>query len=132
MVYQRGRHSDRDQRLDEQMSANHRTHAYPKDARARERLRLAQQREAQAVAAFFAAAKRVAAEESKRVDALSKYQASVDAANDKLDEARAQLVQVSGVERAAILVAESTATLRSAAKSRRPTGVAHRAEPVAD
>ena len=84
----------------------------PRDVRARERLRLAQQQEAQALAAVFAAQRKLDQACAKREAALEAATALVDTAQESVAAMQAALVSVSGVERAAALLDIEVAQLR--------------------
>lgn len=100
-----------------------RTTGRPLDERARTRLREAQRREADAVAAVHAASIRRESARAKLDTLISKHQVAIGAADQALSEARAQLVSVSGIARAALLLELSVAALRAAVRS--TTGAEH-------
>jgi hypothetical protein len=87
--------------------------------RARERLREAQLREAEAVAAVCAAQDVLARACAKRDAVLESATAVVDQAQASVHAAQTGLVQVSGVERAALLLGVGPAELRKSANGRR-------------
>lgn len=89
----------------------------PLDERARTRLREAQRREADAVSAVHAASIRRESARAKLDTLISKHQVAIGAADQALSEARAQLVSVSGIVRAALLLEVSVSTLRAAVRS---------------
>lgn len=84
----------------------------------RERLRQAQKLEKAAIDRCIASARTVAVEEKKRDDALARHRASIARATKKLHAAWADLVEVSGVERAAQLVGEPASIVRAAVRGR--------------
>lgn len=84
----------------------------PRDVRARERLRAAQQAEAAAVAAVVAAQEAMRRSESRHAEAIANAQARVDKARAVLTDAQAGLVRVSGLDRAAGVLGVSRAALR--------------------
>lgn len=84
----------------------------PADPRARERLREAQVAEAHAVAEVCAAEAKVATTIAKRDKARLTADAWVTEANEVLDRARAGLVSVSGLDRAALLLGIARPKLR--------------------
>lgn len=76
----------------------------PADPRARERLREAQAAETRALAAVCAAEAKLASAAARRDKAHAAADAWVTTASTLLDEARADLATVSGVDRAALLL----------------------------
>jgi hypothetical protein len=84
------------------------------DGPARERLREAQQREAAAVAAVFAAQGALQKACAKRDSVLASASEVVDAAQDVVAAKQAALVKVSGVDRAALLLGLAVPELRKA------------------
>jgi hypothetical protein len=84
----------------------------PRDGRARERLREAQQREAEAVAAVFVAQGALQKARAKRDAAIASATVVVDAAEEVVAAKQAALVKVSGVERAALLLGLKATELR--------------------
>lgn len=94
-----------------------RTTRRPLDERARARLRDAQRLEADAVGAVQAAAIRKASTQAKLVALITKHQVVVDAADNALCRAQSQLVSVSGIARAAILLELPVSTLRASVRS---------------
>src|SRR5437879_13818348 len=84
----------------------------PNDPRARQRLREAQAVESRAVAAVYAAEAKLGTAITKRDKAHATAQLCVAEAGDVLDRARADLVSVSGVDRAALLLAIGKPELR--------------------
>jgi hypothetical protein len=91
----------------------------PRDVRARERLREAQQREAEAVAAVCAANHALGKARAKRDDALTAANAAVKRAQQAVDAARGELVKVSGLERTALLLGINPSELRKTPMLRR-------------
>jgi hypothetical protein len=89
----------------------------PTDLHARERLREAQAAEASATNAVYSATDVLHAAINKRDQARAVATVAVDAAEIKLAATRAELVTVSGLDRAAMLLGVSTAALRKAAKA---------------
>lgn len=99
----------------------------PLDERARQRLREAQQKESEAVAAVHAAD---AAKEAARatLDALVRqHQTQIESAERRLNLAKAELVSVSGIERTAVLLDEPVKVLRAAVRA---ANVTRAAEPA--
>jgi hypothetical protein len=90
----------------------------PTDLRARERLRDAQTAEARAVTAVYAAEAGRDAAIERRDQAWAAAAALVDAAEDDLAVARAAVVTVSGLDRAAVLLGTAKADLRKATTMR--------------
>ncbi|HZC72090.1 MAG TPA: hypothetical protein VE442_15460 [Jatrophihabitans sp.] len=90
----------------------------PRDVRARERLREAQQQEAQALAAVCAAQDRLAKADAKRNAVLAAATAKVGQAQAGVDSAQGALVRVSGLDRAALLLGIDPAELRKIAGAR--------------
>jgi hypothetical protein len=84
----------------------------PRDVRARERLREAQQQEAQALAAVCAAQEALAKTCAKRDAVLAAATAKVDQAQAGVESAQDALVRVSGLDRAALLLSLNPAELR--------------------
>ena len=99
----------------------------PIDERARARLREAQRVESDAVALVVAAELHRERTRAKLDAVIAKHQAAIDEADHALRKAQAQLVSVSGIARAALLVDQPVAALRVAV--RRATGKAG-AEPA--
>lgn len=91
----------------------------PVNEGARERLRDEQRRESAALAAVEAALAGKQRAERKLGAALQAQQDAVDAAEHQLALARADLVQVSGLARAATLLEEPLSVLRAAARTSR-------------
>jgi hypothetical protein len=89
----------------------------PTDLHARERLREAQATEASATNAVYSAADVSHAAITKRDQARAAATVAVDAAEIKLAAAHAELVTVSGLDRAAMLLGVSKAALRKASKA---------------
>jgi hypothetical protein len=89
----------------------------PIDERARARLRDAQRVESDAVALVVAA--EVNRERTRaRLDAvIAKHQVAIEEADQALSKAQAQLVSVSGMARAALLVDQPVAALRAAVRA---------------
>jgi hypothetical protein len=90
----------------------------PRDVHARERLREAQRQEAHMLAAVYAAEGVLARAHAKRDAALAATSAVVQHAEDQVATAQAALVEVSGVHRAAILLAVDPSDLRKVTSSR--------------
>ena len=84
----------------------------PNDSRARERLREAQAVEARAVVAAYVAETKVATAITRRDKAQAIAERWVADATDLLDRARADLVSISGADRAAMLLGISKPELR--------------------
>ena len=91
---------------------SHQSRSKPTDPRARERLREAQAVEARTVAAVYGAESRVERAAAKRDRAREVADVWVTDAVRVLDRARADLVSVSGVDRAALLLGLSRSELR--------------------
>jgi hypothetical protein len=89
----------------------------PLDERARARLREAQKAESDAVAAVQAASADREGARAKLDAVIVKHQVAINGADHELSKAQAQLVSVSGIERAALLLEETAATLRAAVRS---------------
>jgi hypothetical protein len=89
----------------------------PTDLHARERLRDAQATEASATNAVYSATDVLHAAITKRDQARALATVAVDAAEIKLAATRVELVTVSGLDRAAMLLGVSKAALRKAAKA---------------
>jgi multidrug resistance efflux pump len=94
----------------------------PLDERARHRLREAQQKESEAVAAVHAAdAARETAQ--AKLDALVRqHQDRIQTAEQRLSLAKAELVSVSGIERAASLLDQPVKALRAAVRAAKEGG----------
>lgn len=99
----------------------------PLDERARHRLREAQQMESQAVAAVHAADTAKEAAQAKLDALVRQHQARIETAEERLNLARAELVSVSGIERAATLLDQPVSVLRAAARA---TNVTRAPEPA--
>lgn len=84
----------------------------PRDPHARERLREAQAAESRAVASVYAAEAKVEAAIIKRDNARATADGWVADATDLRDQARADLVSVSGADRAALLLGLGKLELR--------------------
>jgi ferric-dicitrate binding protein FerR (iron transport regulator) len=94
----------------------------PRDSRARERLREAQQQETQAVASVCAAVQSLDKACAKRDAALSVAAALVEQAQESVTAAQAALVGVSGFDRAAALLGMPPRDLRrNVGRGRRAT-----------
>ena len=89
----------------------------PLDGRARARLRNAQKVESEAVAAVHAAAVNKESAQAKLDAVIAKHQVAIDEADHSLSKAQAQLVSVSGIARAALLVDQPVAALRAAVRA---------------
>ena len=99
----------------------------PLDERARARLRDAQRGESDAVALVHAAVINKELTRAKLDAVIAKHQGAIDEADRRLSKAQAHLVSVSGIARAALLVDQPVATLRSAVRA---ATVDVRAEPA--
>jgi len=97
----------------------HRTTRRPVDERARARLRDAQRVESDAVAAVHVAAVRKESAQAKLDEVIAKHRVAIDETNLALSKAQAQLVSVSGIDRAALLLEQPIASLRAAVRSTR-------------
>lgn len=86
----------------------------PMDTQARERLRAAQQAETTAVAVVFSAQAALEEAVARRERTVAAATVAVTTAEAELGAARAALVEVSGLERAAVLLGTSKAELRKA------------------
>jgi hypothetical protein len=95
----------------------------PLDERARARLRDAQRVESDAVSAVHAATVVKESAQAGLDDVIAKHQGTIDEADHALSQAQAQLVSVSGIVRAALLLEQPVAALRAAVRSAR--GAAH-------
>jgi hypothetical protein len=84
----------------------------PRDTRTRERLREAQRRETESVAAVCAANETLQKACAKREAALAAATAAVDDAQGVVETAQAALVNVSGLDRAALLLGVNSTELR--------------------
>jgi hypothetical protein len=89
----------------------------PLDERARARLREAQRLESDAVAYVHAAWVNTEFTRAKLDAILAKHQLAIDDASHELIKAQAHLVSVSGIERAALLLGQPVAALRTAVRS---------------
>jgi hypothetical protein len=89
----------------------------PLDERARARLRDAQRIESDVVARVHAAAINREDTIAKLDAVIAKHQGAIDKADHALNKAQAQLVSVSGLERAALLLEKPVATLRAAVRA---------------
>jgi hypothetical protein len=89
----------------------------PLDERARTRLREAQRLESDAVAVVHVAAMRKESTQAKLDALIAEHQAAIDAAEHGLCKARADLVSVSGIARAALLLELPVSALRAAVRS---------------
>jgi hypothetical protein len=94
----------------------------PRDGRARERLRLVQQQEAEALAAVCAAQRKLEQACAKRDDALAAADAEVGKAQQSVSSAQATLIGVSGLDRAAVLLDIDSAVLRRTVGNGRRSG----------
>lgn len=92
--------------------------ARPRDLQARERLRRAQQRESQALAAVCTAQRALDRAQGKRQAALAAADAVVEQAQTVVTDAQAGLVAVSGLERAAVLLGLDPGELRKTSSAR--------------
>jgi hypothetical protein len=89
----------------------------PLDERARTRLREAQRLESDAVAVIHAAAIRKESTQAKLDALIAEHQVAIDAAEHGLCRAHANLVSVSGIARAALLLELPVSVLRAAVRS---------------
>jgi hypothetical protein len=102
---------------------------------ARQRMREAQRLEAAALDAVMRAERRIVAAHERSRQVIAASEATVAAAHSEHAKALAELVDVSGVDRAALLVSQSAADVRKAVRAagaqangfaerdvRRPTG----------
>lgn len=89
----------------------------PLDERARTRLRNAQRLESDAVALIHAAAMRKESTQAKLDALIAEHQVGLDAAEHGLSRARANLVSVSGLTRAALLLELPVSVLRAAVRA---------------
>ena len=94
-----------------------RTNRRPLDERARHRLREAQQKESEAVAAVHAADAAKEAAQTKLDVLVRQHQSRIETAEEQLNLAKAELVAVSGLERAAALLDLPVKVLRSAVRA---------------
>ena len=90
---------------------------YPMDEKARARLRLAQQREAEALGGVHVASRKLGQAQDKLAGAMARHQEFVTAAGLSVAAAQKQLVSVSGIERSSTLLDQSVASLRSAVRA---------------
>jgi hypothetical protein len=90
----------------------------PRDARARGRLREAQQREAEALAAVYVAESALTRAHARRDAALAAATAVVERAEEGVANAQTALVEVSGLPRASLLLAVDPSDLRKNVGSR--------------
>jgi len=86
----------------------------PRDVQARERLRLAQDSEARAVSAVCAAQDALAAAKRKRDKTVAAADAVLAEADRAVSAAQANLVAISGLERASALLGVNRTELRKA------------------
>lgn len=89
----------------------------PLDERARTRLREAQRLEFDAVAAIHVAAMRKESTQAKLDALIAEHQVAINAAEQRLCKAHANLVSVSGIARAALLLELPVSVLRAAVRS---------------
>jgi hypothetical protein len=89
----------------------------PLDERARARLREAQRAESDAVAAVQSASANREGARAKLDAVIVKHQVAINGADHALSKAQAQLVSVSGIERAALLLEQPVTALRAAVRS---------------
>jgi hypothetical protein len=94
-----------------------RTTRRPLDGRARARLRDAQRLESDAVALVHAASIDRERTRAKLDAVIAKHQVAIGEADNAVSKAQSQLVSVSGIERAALLLEEPVAALRAAVRS---------------
>ena len=104
---------------------------YPMDEKARARLREAQQRETEALAAVATAARKLRQTQDKMAAAMTRHQEAVDAAELSVASAQKRLVSISGLERSSTLLDQPLATLRSAIRSADSDGDASPGRPAA-
>jgi hypothetical protein len=93
----------------------------PLDERARHRLREAQQKESDAVAAVHAADAAEEAARAKLDTLVRQHQAQIEKAEQRLNLAKAELVSVSGLDRTASLLDEPMKQLRAAVRAAKVT-----------
>ncbi len=86
----------------------------PINAQARARLREAQRQEAARVSDALRAANAVEQRQQQLAAAIAEHEASITAAKAALSRAQAKVVDVSGMDRAALLLDETKADLRAA------------------
>jgi hypothetical protein len=91
----------------------------PIDLRARERLRKAQRSEAAAVAAALRARSHQDTLQARLRSVVAKHDAAITEATSQLRAAQAYVVEVSGLERAGVLLNISTQELRAACAATR-------------
>jgi hypothetical protein len=91
----------------------------PIDLRARERLRTAQRSESVAVGAAFRARRRQDVLQSRLRDMVAKHEVAIADATRQVQEAWAQVVNVSGFGRAALLLNVSVQELKAACAATR-------------
>ena len=89
----------------------------PLDERARTRLREAQRLESDAVAVIHAAAMRKESTQAKLDTLIAGHQVAINAAEHRLCKTQANLVSVSGIVRAALLLELPVSALRAAVRS---------------
>ena len=94
----------------------------PLDERARTRLREAQKLESDAIAVIHVAAMRKESAQAKLYALIAEHQVAIDAAEHGLCKARADLVSVSGIARAALLLELPVSALRAAVRSATSAG----------
>jgi hypothetical protein len=92
----------------------------PIDLRARERLRKAQRSEAAAVTAALRARSHQDTLQARLRAVVAKHEAAIAEATRQLRAAHACVVEVSGLDRAAVLLNISTQELKAACSSTRP------------
>jgi hypothetical protein len=90
----------------------------PRDTRTRERLREAQQRESESVAAVCAATDVLHKAYAKREAAIAAATSTVEQAQAAVEAAEATLVTVSGIDRAALLLGIEPTELRKITTTR--------------
>jgi hypothetical protein len=93
----------------------------PLDERARARLRDAQRLESDAVAAVHSVAIMKESALAKLDAVVAKHQGTIDETDHALSKAQAQVVSVSGIERAALLLEQPIAALQAAVRSAQGT-----------
>ena len=99
-------------------SRSPRTIRRPRDARTRDRLVEAQQLEAHALAGVCAAQEGLSRACAKRDAVVARANVAVEQARATVESAQAVLIRVSGIDRAALLLAVEATALRKVASSR--------------
>jgi hypothetical protein len=89
-----------------------RTKRLPRDVRVRERMRAAQQQEGAALAGVCVAMEQLRRASARRDTVVAAATAVVDRAQAAVEAAHAEVVRISGIERAALILAMDVAELR--------------------